>query len=49
MRRPQIPCGKTMGHGERCCEGYLCDQCEYILKLEKNQKPIQEDSHCHWK
>lgn len=30
-----IPCGKTLGHGESCCEGRLCEQCEYIKLLEK--------------
>ena len=29
-----IPCGRVLGHGEACCEGYMCSQCEYILQLE---------------
>jgi hypothetical protein len=31
----RIPCGRTLGHGERCCEGHLCDQCEERTKLRK--------------
>ena len=30
--RRGIPCGKTLGHGESCCEGYLCDGCDARLK-----------------
>jgi hypothetical protein len=47
MQRPQIPCGRVMGHGENCCIGRLCDHCEYILRLEHNQVEIQDDKHCH--
>jgi len=37
MKRPdfvRIPCGRVLGHGLSCSEGYYCDQCEYILELE---------------
>ena len=30
-----MSCGKTIGHGETCQEGWLCDACERIEKLEK--------------
>ena len=28
------PCGKTLGHGESCVVGYLCDTCRRIEELE---------------
>ncbi len=32
-----IPCGSTMGHGERCAEGRLCDQCQEIVRLRSSE------------
>ncbi len=32
----KIPCGKVLGHGEYCSKDYLCDQCEFINKLEQS-------------
>lgn len=29
----RIPCGRTLGHGEACCDGNLCDQCRTINGL----------------
>jgi hypothetical protein len=29
------PCGKTLGHGEACCEGWMCDACTYITGMEE--------------
>lgn len=29
----KVPCGRTMGHGEACSAGYLCDACITIDKL----------------
>lgn len=31
----RIPCRKTLGHGESCCDGYLCDSCREILNLRR--------------
>lgn len=31
----KVPCGKVLGHGERCCDEYLCASCEEILRLRK--------------
>lgn len=32
----KIPCGRVIGHGESCCEGYLCKNC-----LEsRNERPV---------
>jgi hypothetical protein len=28
-----IPCGKVMGHGERCSDGWLCGDCRDTQKL----------------
>ncbi|KKK92810.1 hypothetical protein LCGC14_2699210 [marine sediment metagenome] len=28
-----IPCGRTLGHGENCCDGHLCDSCREIESL----------------
>ena len=45
MPRPtflHIPCGKTLGHGERCVVGNLCSQCEYIEELEVKNKKATE-------
>ena len=39
----QIPCGKTMGHGERCAEGRVCDHCVEILRLREAVQTPQED------
>jgi hypothetical protein len=33
-------CGKTMGHGEFCCAGHLCDQCRKIDNDEKTLRQI---------
>ena len=30
-----VPCGRTTGHGESCCEGHLCDQC-WKLRIIRN-------------
>ena len=30
----KIPCGKTIGHGEYCCEGWLCGACESARSQE---------------
>lgn len=38
-----IPCGQVLGHGECCVEGHMCDQCEYILKLEKYIELLKRD------
>lgn len=38
MTRPNIPCGKTLGHGESCVSGHMCDHCNYILSLEQELK-----------
>lgn len=35
MNIQRIPCGKTLGHGESCMEGNMCDQCERITDLIK--------------
>ena len=32
-----MPCGRVMGHGEYCSEGYLCDAC---IKAKKDKKLI---------
>jgi len=34
MSVPEIPCGKTLGHGECCSKDHLCGQCQYIQKQE---------------
>jgi hypothetical protein len=26
----RIPCGRVMGHGESCSDGYLCDSCKAL-------------------
>lgn len=31
----KTPCGRTIGHGQFCVEGYLCEQCEEVRRLEK--------------
>ena len=38
----KIPCGRTLGHGESCVEGYLCDVCENVRYMEKQleDKPL---------
>lgn len=28
-----VPCGRTLGHGESCCDGNLCGECSEILRL----------------
>ena len=33
-RRPDVPCGVVLGHGDHCAEGCLCTSCRYILALE---------------
>ncbi len=30
-----IPCGKTLGYGETCCEGHLCDSCSELTTLRE--------------
>lgn len=38
MERPwyvKIPCGVVTGHGECCCEDYMCGSCQYIVELER--------------
>ncbi len=30
--RQGVPCGMTLGHGQSCSDGYLCDGCS--LRLE---------------
>ena len=42
MDKPDVPCGRTLGHGQSCCAGYLCEQCEYILQFG-DRVPDQED------
>jgi len=37
-RNFDVPCGKTLGHGESCVEGYSCTSCDYILKVEAELK-----------
>ena len=37
-----IPCGRVLGHGLACCEGYMCSQCEYILQLEAALDEMRE-------
>ncbi len=34
----EIPCGRVMGHGESCTEGYLCDSCVRIKQLENTRR-----------
>lgn len=29
----KVPCGRTVGHGDRCSSGWLCDACSEIEKL----------------
>ena len=29
----KVPCGMTLGHGERCVAGHLCGGCEEITRL----------------
>lgn len=48
MGRPtflQIPCGQTLGHGEVCQDGHLCDQCGYIDSLEAENARLREALH----
>lgn len=34
MNSQRIPCGKTLGHGESCMEGNMCDQCKRITDMQ---------------
>lgn len=38
----KIPCGRTLGHGESCCEGHLCDGCQRIAELEAENQALKE-------
>lgn len=31
-----VPCGQTVGHGESCVEGWLCEACAEISKLRED-------------
>lgn len=39
----EIPCGQTLGHGERCQDGYMCDQCAYIIELEERISYLEHE------
>lgn len=34
-----------MGHGESCCNGYLCDTCRRELESIKHNKKYEEKIH----
>ena len=38
-----VPCGQTLGHGDCCSDGHLCDQCTEIVELRTKTK--QSESH----
>lgn len=31
----EVPCGRVLGHGEYCTEGYLCGGCKAVEDLEE--------------
>ncbi len=39
---PRIPCGQTLGHGESCCEGHLCDSCQEIVALRTVHRDLDQ-------
>lgn len=34
MKKPKVPCGRTLGFGEYCVKGHLCQGCSEIERLE---------------
>ena len=34
MKKPKVPCGRTLGFGESCVKGHLCQGCSEIERLE---------------
>jgi hypothetical protein len=41
----KIPCGRTLGHGESCVSGHLCDQCTYISMLKRRCEAAERVIH----
>ena len=37
--KPQlVPCGMTLGFGESCCKGHMCDGCREIERLQAREE-----------
>jgi hypothetical protein len=39
--RKVVPCGRTLGHGESCSEGYLCEACDLLIKAADEIERLQ--------
>jgi len=35
VKKPKVPCGRTLGFGEYCVKGHLCEGCSEIERLQK--------------
>ena len=34
--KSRVPCGRTLGHGEYCTIGHLCDNCEELERMRRD-------------
>jgi hypothetical protein len=41
--RKGVPCGCTLGHGERCAKGWLCEACQLRIEAADEIEKLESD------